>query len=99
MAIIVFVLDVCLYKGEGQEEERKREAAGACSILQKAKSDSSIAAKFLQSFMHVIRKHKASIQGIGNANLGEAGETPPLQVSADPDLSTDPGLLNPQSSY
>ncbi|KAL4873659.1 hypothetical protein BDV12DRAFT_51062 [Aspergillus spectabilis] len=113
MAIIVFVLDLCLYKGEGQEEERKREAADACSILQKAKSDSSIAAKLLQSFMHIIRKHKVSIQGIGNANLGEAGETS-HQVSADlgagevagpsfssnfPDLSTDQGLLNPQSSY
>lgn len=72
MAIIVFVLDVCLYKDGGHEEERKKEVADACSILQSAKNDSSIAGRLLQSFMRVIKKHKVSITGI--SNTGEEGE-------------------------
>ncbi|KAL2865425.1 uncharacterized protein BJX67DRAFT_358864 [Aspergillus lucknowensis] len=74
IAIVVFVLDVCLYKDQGQEEERRREASDACSILQKAKNDSSIAARLLRSFMRIVRKHKVSINGISNAGASEGDD-------------------------
>ncbi|KAJ0416097.1 hypothetical protein BJY00DRAFT_326470 [Aspergillus carlsbadensis] len=115
IAIIVFVLDICLYKNEGQEEKRKREAADACAILQNAKNDSSIAARLLQSFMQVIRKHKVSIHGMSNASTNEGDDihsTPDLDsitmeavdapVSPShglPGLVAEESLLNPQSSY
>ncbi|KAL4886399.1 hypothetical protein BJY04DRAFT_204705 [Aspergillus karnatakaensis] len=112
MAIIVFILDVCLYKEDVQQEERKREAADACSILQIAKNDSSIAAKLLQSFLQVIRKHKVSIHGIANGDSGDVGE-PSSQPSAhcagtedvfEPsygisNLATEQDLLKPDSTY
>lgn len=79
MAIIVFVLDVCLYKDGGHEEERKREVADACSILQTAKNDSSIAGRLLQSFLRVIKKHKVSITGISNTGEGEGPSFDPEQ--------------------
>lgn len=112
MAIIVFVLDVCLYKDDGHEEERKKEAADACSILQTAKNDSSIAGRLLQSFMRVIKKHKVSLTGISNS--GEEGEgssfnTEPAVLGAagggisesgpSLDCLAEQGLLSPQSSY
>ncbi|KAL3494736.1 hypothetical protein BJX62DRAFT_26785 [Aspergillus germanicus] len=115
IAIIIFVLDVCLYKNEGQDKERKREAADACAILQKAKNDSSIAARLLQSFMQVIRKHKVSINGMSNAstddgndinsipNLGsitmEAAGALGSPCYGSHGLVTEESLLNPQASY
>ncbi|KAL2828464.1 hypothetical protein BDW59DRAFT_49762 [Aspergillus cavernicola] len=113
MAIIVFVLDVCLYKDEEQEEERKREAADACSILQKAKQDSSIADRLLQSFMRIIQKHKVSIHGVSNANLDEDGasfnQAPASLITTNvlessinyevPTLVAEESFLSPQSSY
>ncbi|CEN62802.1 hypothetical protein ASPCAL09431 [Aspergillus calidoustus] len=115
IAIIVFVLDVCLYKNEGHEEERKREAAEACAILQNAKNDSSIAARLLNSFMQVIQKHKVSINGMNNASTDEGANvisTPDLgSITTEaagapgspsygfPGLVAEESLLNPQSSY
>ncbi|KAL4781991.1 hypothetical protein BJX76DRAFT_369430 [Aspergillus varians] len=110
MAIIVFVLNVCVYKDDGQEEEGKRETADACSILQTAKNDSSIADRLLQSFMRVIRKHKVSIQGISNANAVENGAHPCSASLNTTDTSEssltyeipnldEQSLLSPQSSY
>ncbi|KAL2841581.1 hypothetical protein BJY01DRAFT_257013 [Aspergillus pseudoustus] len=113
VAIIVFVLDVCLYKDERQEEERKKEAADACAILQKAKNDSSIAARLLQSFMRVIRKHKVTINGMNNASkdddinatldhsfptMGAVGSSDSPSYGL-PVSATEQSLLNPQSSY
>lgn len=57
-AIIVLLLDVCLNKGASDEELRKAEVVQAFSVLEEARSQSTMATKLLESLMSVVRKHR-----------------------------------------
>ena len=58
MASIVLLMDLCHNKSSPQQEERRGEIAGAFQTLEEARHESETAAKFLESLMHVLRKHK-----------------------------------------
>jgi hypothetical protein len=60
MASIILVVDLCHGKSSFEKEEKREEIAKACQILQGARHKSPTAAKFLDSLMHVLRKHKVS---------------------------------------
>ena len=60
MASIVLLMDLCHNKFSPQQEERRREIAGAFQILEEVRHESETAAKFLDSLIHVLRKHKVS---------------------------------------
>ena len=60
MASIVLLMDLCHNKSSPQQEERRGEIAGAFQTLEEARHESETAAKFLESLMHVLRKHKVS---------------------------------------
>ena len=58
MASIVILMDLCHNKSLSQQEEQRGEIADAFRILEEARHESETAAKFLDSFMHVLRKHQ-----------------------------------------
>jgi hypothetical protein len=60
MASIVLLMDLCHNKSSPQQEKQRGEIAGAIRILEEARHESETAAKFLDSLMHVLRKHKIS---------------------------------------
>lgn len=60
MASIVVLMDLCHRKSLPQQEEQRGEIADAFRILEEARHESETAAKFLDSLMHVLRKHKVS---------------------------------------
>ena len=61
MAAVVLVLDICFDKDAAQDDSRKEEVAGACRILEKAREQSTMAAKLLDSLMSVLRKYQISL--------------------------------------
>lgn len=58
MASIVLLMDLCHNKSSSQQEKQRGEIADAFRILEEARYESETAAKFLDSLMHVLRKHK-----------------------------------------
>ena len=60
MASIVLLMDLCHNQSSPQQEERRGEIAGAFQTLEEARHESETAAKFLESLMHMLRKHKVS---------------------------------------
>lgn len=60
MASIVVLIDLCLNRASPQQNEQRGELADAFKILEEARHESETAAKFLNSLMHVLRKHKVS---------------------------------------
>lgn len=60
MASIVLVVDLCHGKSLCHMEEKQGEIAKACGILEEARHESSTTAKFLDSLMQLLRKHKIS---------------------------------------
>ncbi|KAM0793993.1 hypothetical protein BDR22DRAFT_895579 [Usnea florida] len=78
-------MDLCHNTSSLQQEERRGEISSAFQILKKAKYESETAAKFLESLMHILRKHKVCppqqtgtqpIQpGMGSAQLSNAAES------------------------
>jgi hypothetical protein len=60
MASIVLLMDLCHNKSSPQQEKQRGEIADAFRILEEARHESKTAAKFLDSLMHVLRKHKVS---------------------------------------
>lgn len=80
MASIVLLLDVCLNKNTGDEDERKREVADACNILGTAKKQSVMAEKLLDSLMRVLKKYQIFLPGLSE-NLATHNSHPvPRQV-------------------
>ena len=61
MASIVLLMDLCHNKSSSQQEKQRGEIADAFRILEEARHGSEMAAKFLDSLMHVLRKHKLSL--------------------------------------
>ena len=84
MASIGLLLDLCHNTSSLQQEERRGEISSAFQIRKKEKHESETAAKFLESLMHILRKHKVCppqhtgtqpIQpGMGSAQLSNAAE-------------------------
>lgn len=60
MASIVLLMDLCHNQSSPQHQERRREIAGVFQTLEEARHESETVAKFLESLMHVLRKHKVS---------------------------------------
>ena len=60
MASIVLLMDLCHNKSSPQQEKQRLEIADALRILEDARHQSEMAARFLDSMMHVLRKHKLS---------------------------------------
>ncbi|KAI7000126.1 hypothetical protein KC360_g751 [Hortaea werneckii] len=56
-AIVVLVMDLCVNKAAGNEEDRKLEVQEACKILENARERFGAANTFLESLMTVLRKH------------------------------------------
>ena len=68
MATMVLLLDICLNKDAESGEERKAEAADACSILQEARGQSVMAVRLLDSLTSVLRKHHVSLPGLDHVD-------------------------------
>jgi hypothetical protein len=60
IATIVLFMDLCQNKSSLQQKKQRGEIVDACRMLDEARHDSEPAAKFLDSLMHVMRKHKGS---------------------------------------
>ena len=102
MASIVLLMDLCHNKSSPQHEERRREIAGAFKTVEEARHESETAAKFLESLMHVLRKHKVSPpqhtsaqplqSGVGLTRLpaaaGEAAVDHASQIQQNGELAT-----------
>jgi len=58
MASIVVLMDLCQNKSSAQQEKQRKELAEAIRIIEEARHESETAAKFLDSLLHVLRKHK-----------------------------------------
>ncbi len=58
MASIVILMDLCHNKLSSQQEKQRREIVDAFRILEEARHESETASRFLDSLMHVLRKHK-----------------------------------------
>jgi hypothetical protein len=58
VATIVVLMDLCHSKSSPQQEKQRGEIADAIRILEEARNESETTAKFLDSLMHVLRKHK-----------------------------------------
>ncbi|KIW11166.1 hypothetical protein PV08_10466 [Exophiala spinifera] len=64
MATIVLVMDLCFNRSEGDDDKRKAEVTEACTILEEAAGQSSLAREFLDSLMDILRKHKVHLHPI-----------------------------------
>ncbi|KAK9241529.1 hypothetical protein V1506DRAFT_563627 [Lipomyces tetrasporus] len=60
MASIVLLMESCYRKTSSHHAKHREEFAEAIRILEEAKHESETAAKFLDSLMHVLRKHEVS---------------------------------------
>jgi hypothetical protein len=60
IASIVLLMDLCYSKTSSHQSTHREELAEAIRILEEAKHESETAAKFLDSLMHVLRKHEVS---------------------------------------
>jgi hypothetical protein len=58
MASIVVLMGLCHNKSSPQREKQRKEIADALRVLEEARHESETAAKFLESLMLVLRKHK-----------------------------------------
>jgi hypothetical protein len=58
MASIVILMDLCQNKSSAQQEKQRKEIGDAIRIIEEARHESEVAAKFLDSLLHVLRKHK-----------------------------------------
>ncbi|RMY20489.1 hypothetical protein D0866_12524 [Hortaea werneckii] len=56
-AIVVLVMDLCVNRAAGNEDDRKLEVQEACRILENARERFGAANTFLESLMTVLRKH------------------------------------------
>jgi hypothetical protein len=60
MASIVLLMDLCMNKSSSRHEEQQVEVMKAFRILDEAKNESETVARFVDSLMHILRKHKVS---------------------------------------
>lgn len=109
MASIVLVADLCHRRSPSHKEQKRNEIAKACHILEGARHESATAAKFLDSLMQVLRKHKMSppqnpqIETQGHGTRNENCQTAADEAMSD--MTTfamaDDGLANGEdlSSY
>jgi hypothetical protein len=58
MAILVLLMDLCHNKSSSNREIHRGELVDALGILSDARHESTVAAKFLESLMLVLKKHK-----------------------------------------
>lgn len=58
VASIIILMELCHNKTSSQNEQHRAEIADAIRILENARHESDTAAKFLDSLMQVMRKHK-----------------------------------------
>jgi hypothetical protein len=58
VASIIVLMELCHNKSSSQNEQHRTEIADAIRILESARHESETAAKFLDSLMQVMRKHK-----------------------------------------
>lgn len=58
MASIVLLMDLCLTKSSQRHEKQREEVAEAFRILEDAKKESETAAKFVDSWNYILRKHQ-----------------------------------------
>ena len=79
LATTVVLMDLCHNKSSLQQGKRGREVADAFRILEQARHESETASRFLDSMMHVLRKHKVSPpkpNGVQMPNPGISTERP-----------------------
>lgn len=60
MASVVLLMDLCHQGPSQRQQEQRAEITDAFQILEEARHESEMAAKFLESLMHVLRKHRVS---------------------------------------
>lgn len=94
MALIVFLLDICFNKDVGNTELRKAEVVDACSILEEARGQSTLAVKLLGSLMSILRKHQVSLPGLNSSRIDV--HDPPATETSPP---TTPKASEPISDW
>ena len=95
-AIMVLVMDLCFNKVEGQDEERRTEVLNACKVLERAREQSAMASRFLDSLLDILRKHKIRLP-INSAGLIEVSSEGAAAATA-PATYT-PSSMDTTSSY
>ncbi|KAF2109037.1 hypothetical protein BDV96DRAFT_605125 [Lophiotrema nucula] len=86
MASIVLLMDLCVNRSAPGHEQRRSEVAEAFRILEDAKNESEMTARFVDSLMHILRKHKmvspqSTCQSTNNSNITTLTSKPPLLSS------------------
>lgn len=93
MATTVLVMDLCFNKIEGMEAERKAEVARACAMLEESSSQSIMAAKYLNSLMDILRKHKIRVMNEG-LTYGDMANPRYLLSTSEPVYKSSEALLS-----
>ena len=96
-ATMVLVMDLCFNKIEGQDEQRRAEVMNACKTLENAREQSTMARRFLESLLEILRKHKIRLPinsaGLIDTSNRESSEAPP------PPMIVTPNTVETASPY
>ncbi|KAK0622210.1 putative transcription factor lepB [Lasiodiplodia hormozganensis] len=89
MAAVVLVVDLCfsgLAEGTGERERRKAEIREACRVLERARRESEMAARFLKSLGEMLKRHEVDLRitSEGQADLLEV-RSPDITVGGNDD--------------
>ena len=84
-AIMVLVMDLCFNKVEGQDEERRAEVLSACKVLENAREQSTMASRFLDSLLDILRKYKIRLpinsMGLIDVSSGSSAEVAAVPIT------------------
>ncbi|KAL1614484.1 hypothetical protein SLS54_009742 [Diplodia seriata] len=86
MAAVVLVVDLC-FSGDGlreggEREGRRREIGEACRVLERARRESEMAARFLKSLGEMLKRHGVDLRVVAEEDRGDVVEVQNVDVGA-----------------
>lgn len=89
MAAVVLVVDLCfsgLAEGTGERERRKAEIGEACRVLERARRESEMAARFLKSLGEMLKRHGVDLRIMAEEQADALEvQSPDVSVGGDDD--------------
>ncbi|KAL1634664.1 hypothetical protein SLS58_010563 [Diplodia intermedia] len=86
MAAVVLVVDLCFsgdeLRARGEREGRRREIGEACRVLERARKESEMAARFLKSLGEMLRRHGVELRVVAEEDRGDVVEVQNVDVGA-----------------
>ncbi|KAF2714753.1 hypothetical protein K504DRAFT_9431 [Pleomassaria siparia CBS 279.74] len=90
MSSLVLLMDLCHNRSSSRREKQRVEISDALGILEAARHESEVAARFLDSLVLVLRKHKVSPTGQRDSDITKPMFNPDTRFHGD--LTTDTSL-------